>query len=161
MSLKLINLMFVAVLAQFATSASAEIELVFEPTNQEGAVTVNAGTAIFEQKNGITKFLENVVVTHSAITLTCDEAIIKTVEVGSSEIEYVRANNNLKMTNESGEATSEWGIYFVQEGIIKMYNNVRIQTDSFVLTGEEFVYDLETGNGTMLQESSVDISISE
>lgn len=144
-----------------ATAAMSDVELIFKPTNQNEVVTVKSDTAIFDQNEGVSRFLGNVLVTHSTITLTCDEAEVKTLETDSGDIEYIRVNNNVVMTNESNKVTSIWGLYSVPEGKIWMYEDVRITTPTFVLTGQEFEYDLVTGEGKMKENSAADIQTSE
>ena len=122
---------------------------------------VNADKAVFERGTGVTKFTGGVTVTHATLQLTCDEAEVKTVDADSGDIAYIRVDRNVVMINEAGEATADWGVYLVPEAVIRLYGGVRITTPAFTLTGPEFLYDLETGQGTLEKGSAADIRISD
>lgn len=160
--MKYLTMVFCALAAlAIARIANAQAELLFDPTNPEGPVVVTAERAIFERGTGITRFTGGVIVTHANLRLTCDEAEVETVAVDSSQIAVVRVFGNVRLINEEADATSQQGIYLVDEGIIRMSGGVRLVTPTFTLSGPEFVYDIETGQGTLEEGGAADIQTSD
>ena len=144
----------------FSGAASAQVELVFDPQSAHGPVVVNAGLATFERGTGITQFHDGVVVTQDRLRLVSDEAEVKTVSPDSPEIDYVSVSGNVEMTTEGGRVTARYGIYSVQQGLIRLQDNIRVKTESFTLTGQNFVYELETGKSRLSGKAAADITTS-
>ena len=150
----------IAAVLAFASAASAQVELVFDPQSVHGPVVVNAEMATFERGTGVTKFVGGVVVKQEKIRLEADEAEAKTVSPDIPEIQYVSVNGSVKLTTEAGIVTAGLGVYHVQEGTIELHGNVRVTTESFTLTGQDFVYDFETGKSTLSGKAAADITTS-
>ncbi len=152
---------FFAATVLAAAGADAQVELLLDPANQAGPVLVRSGKAVFERETGVTSFTGGVTVTHAGLQLTCEEAVVQTADADIGEIEFIRVGKNVVMTSETGEATADWGIYFVPEARIELHGGVRVKTQAFTLTGPEFHYDLRTGKGTLEKGSAADIRIAD
>lgn len=150
----------IAAVLAFASAASAQVELVFDPQSARGPVVVSAELATFERGTGTTKFMGGVVVTQELLRLEADEAEAKSVGPDIPEIQYVSVSGNVKLTTEAGIVTAGHGVYHVREGTVELHGNIRVKTESFTLTGQDFVYDLETGKSTLSGQTAADITTS-
>ena len=153
--------MFIVVAVVMAGSlpVNAQVELQFNPTDQDGPFTVSSERARFDRATGTTSFIGSVVITREALTLTCDEAIVYTSESDRSEVESILVIGNVVMNNEDGEATAQEGEYLLQEALIRLSGGVRIATADFTLVGPEFTYDIETGLATLDEGAAADVNV--
>ncbi len=145
----------------FTYNAEAQVSLVFAPTNTSDPVYVEAFEATIERGRQITRFEGGVVVTQGGITLTSDYAEIQTVNPDSSDIQHVLVQGDVELTGETGFVEADEGIYLVQERVVELNGNVRVKAANFSLSGQLFVYNLDTGDSSLTGDSAADIKISE
>ena len=66
---------------------------------------------------------------------------------GDTEILQINADNNVVIISDQGKAFAKRGIYFVNDKIIELYDNVKLEKEGDILVGDKGVFNVLTGKG--------------
>ena len=66
---------------------------------------------------------------------------------GETKILQINADNNVVIISDQGKAYAERGIYFVEEQIIELYENVKLEKEGDILVGDKGIFNVTTGKG--------------
>ena len=71
---------------------------------------------------------------------------------GDTKILQINADNNVVIISDQGEASSKRAIYFVENKIIELYENVKLEKERDVLVGDKGIFNILTGKGELSVE---------
>ena len=63
------------------------------------------------------------------------------------EILQINADNNVVIISDQGKAFAKRGIYFVNDKIIELYDNVKLEKEGDILVGDKGIFNVLTGKG--------------
>ena len=110
-------------------SADKTIEL-----DKEKGVMIATGNAFV--KEGITKLSADMLTAFSCQT-----------KDGETQILQINADGNVIINSDQGNASAKRGTYFVEEKIIELYDNVKLEKDGDILVGDKGEFNVYTGKG--------------
>lgn len=124
--------------AGFKHDSKAQIEIASNSLEVQQA----QGTAIFEGE---------VVAAQATLRLTADRLVVS-YETGESgdetgEIQHMRAEGNVFLSNGSETAEGAWAEYDVAGGTMRMGGDVLVTQGQNAIAGEALVIDLDAGTG--------------
>ena len=103
------------------------------------------------QAQGKAVFAGEVVAEQGTLTLTADELVVtyETGEAGdeTGEIQHMRAEGNVFLSNGSETAEGAWAEYDVAGGTLHMGGDVLVTQGENAVTGESLVINLDAGTG--------------
>ena len=115
-------------------SADSKIEV-----NNEDGVMIVTGNAFV--KEGLTSLQADMLT-----AFTCE------TKNGDTKILQINADNNVVIISDQGKAFAERGIYFVEDKVIELYNNVRLEKEGDILVGDKGFFNVLTGKGEISTE---------
>ena len=115
-------------------SADRKIEV-----NNEDGVMIVTGNAFV--KEGLTSLQADMLT-----AFTCE------TKNGDTKILQINADNNVVIISDQGKAFAERGIYFVEDRIIELYDNVKLEKEGDVLVGDKGIFNISTGKGEISTE---------
>ena len=115
-------------------SADRKIEV-----NNEDGVMIVTGNAFV--KEGLTSLQADMLT-----AFTCES------KKGETKILQINADNNVVIISDQGKAFAERGIYFVEDRIIELYDNVKLEKEGDVLVGDKGIFNISTGKGEISTE---------
>ena len=115
-------------------SADNKIEL----DNEEGIIIITGNAFV---KEGLTSLRADMLTAFSCETKNGDTKILQ-----------INADNNVVIISDQGEASSKRAIYFVENKIIELYENVKLQKEGDILFGDKGVFNVLTGKGEISTE---------
>ena len=115
-------------------SADRKIEV-----NNEDGVMIVTGNAFV--KEGLTSLQADMLT-----AFTCE------TKNGDTKILQINADNNVVIISDQGKAFAERGIYFVEDKIIELYDNVRLEKEGDILVGDKGFFNILTGKGEISTE---------
>ena len=71
---------------------------------------------------------------------------------GDTKILQINADNNIIVVSDQGKAFADRGIYFVEDKIIELYDNVKLEKEGDVLVGDKGIFNVLTGKGEISTE---------
>ena len=115
-------------------SADRKIEV-----NNEDGVMIVTGNAFV--KEGLTSLQADMLT-----AFTCE------TKNGDTKILQINADNNVVIISDQGKAFAERGIYFVEDRIIELYDNVKLEKEGDILVGDKGFFNISTGKGEISTE---------
>ena len=115
-------------------SADKKIEV-----NNEDGVMIVTGNAFV--KEGLTSLQADMLT-----AFTCE------TKNGDTKILQINADNNVVIISDQGKAFAERGIYFVEDKIIELYDNVKLEKEGDILVGDKGFFNISTGKGEISTE---------
>ena len=115
-------------------SADRKIEV-----NNEDGVMIVTGNAFV--KEGLTSLQADMLT-----AFTCE------TKNGDTKILQINADNNVVIISDQGKAFAERGIYFVEDKIIELYDNVKLEKEGDILVGDKGFFNISTGKGEISTE---------
>ena len=71
---------------------------------------------------------------------------------GDTKILQINADNNIIIVSDQGKAFADRGIYFVEDKIIELYDNVKLEKAGDILVGDKGIFNVLTGKGIISTE---------
>ena len=104
-----------------------------EVDNEQGVMIVTGNAFV---KEGLTSIQAN-----TLTAFTCE------TKNGTTKILQINADINVVIVSDQGKAFAERGIYFVEDKIIELYDNVRLEKEGDILVGDKGIFNVLTGKG--------------
>ena len=104
-----------------------------EIDNEKGVMIITGNAFV---KEGLTSLRANMLT-----AFTCE------TKNGSTKILQINADNNVVIISDQGKAYAERGIYFVDDKIIELYDNVKLEKEGDILIGDKGIFNVLTGKG--------------
>ena len=121
---------------------SKEIEISadnkIEVDNEQGVMIVTGNAFV---KEGLTSLQADILT-----AVTCE------TKGGDTKILQINADNNIVIISDQGKAFADKGIYFVQDKIIELYDNVKLEKEGDILVGDKGIFNVITGKGEISTE---------
>ena len=109
-----------------------------EVDNQQGVMIVTGNAFV---KEGLTSLQADILT-----AFTCQ------TKNGDTKILQINADNNIIIVSDQGKAFADRGIYFVEDKIIELYDNVKLEKEGDVLVGDKGIFNVLTGKGEISTE---------
>ena len=109
-----------------------------EVDNEQGIMIVTGNAFV---KEGLTSLQADILT-----AFTCQ------TKDGDTEILQINADNNIIIVSDQGKAFADRGIYFVEDKIIELYDNVKLEKEGDVLVGDKGIFNVLTGKGEISTE---------
>ena len=119
-------------------------------TNERDDIEISADNKIeVDNENGVMIVTGNAFVKEGVTSLQADMLTAFTCETkdGDTKIIQINADNNVIITSDQGKAFAERGIYFVENKMIELYDNVRLEKEGDILVGDLGMFNVLTGKG--------------
>ena len=94
-------------------------------------------------------FAGNVIVRQGNLTLRTARLTLAYASQGGIDINRIDASGGVTVTSPSETARGEFAVYDLEEGLITMIGNVRLERGGSYLTGARLTIDLDTGRAVM------------
>ena len=104
-----------------------------EVDNEKGVMIITGNAFV---KEGLTSLQADMLT-----AFTCQK------KNGDTEILQINADNNVVIISDQGKAFAKRGIYFVNDKIIELYDNVKLEKEGDILVGDKGVFNVLTGKG--------------
>ena len=114
---------------QIEISADNKIEV----DNEQGVMIVTGNAFV---KEGVTSLCADILT-----AFTCES------KNGDTKILQINADNNIIIVSDQGKAYADSGIYFVEDKIIELYDNVKLVKEGDILVGDKGIFNVLTGKG--------------
>ena len=121
-----------------------------EDKNNESEIELSADNKIeVDNDKGVMIVTGNAFVKEGLTSLQADMLTAFTCESkkGETKILQINADNNVVIISDQGKAYAERGIYFVEEQIIELYENVKLEKEGDILVGDKGIFNVTTGKG--------------
>ena len=119
-----------------------DIEIVadnkIEVDNEQGVMIVTGNAFV---KEGLTSLQADILT-----AFTCQ------TKDGDTKILQINADNNIIIVSDQGKAFADRGIYFVEDKIIELYDNVKLEKAGDILVGDKGIFNVLTGKGEISTE---------
>ena len=109
-----------------------------EVENEQGVMIVTGNAFV---KEGLTSLQADILT-----AFTCQ------TKNGDTKILQINADNNIIIVSDQGKAFADRGIYFVEDKIIELYDNVKLEKEGDVLVGDKGIFNVLTGKGIISTE---------
>ena len=109
-----------------------------EVDNEQGVMIVTGNAFV---KEGLTSLQADILT-----AFTCQ------TKDGDTEILQINADNNIIIISDQGKAFADRGIYFVEDKIIELYDNVKLEKAGDILVGDKGIFNVLTGKGEISTE---------
>ena len=109
-----------------------------EVDNQQGVMIVTGNAFV---KEGLTSLQADILT-----AFTCQ------TKNGDTKILQINADNNIIIVSDQGKAFADRGIYFVEDKIIELYDNVKLEKAGDILVGDKGIFNVLTGKGEISTE---------
>ena len=126
------------IVSQKGETITAEERIIYYPDQQIAIATGNV----------VAKDAENTVYADKMISY------FKKNTAGDLEMDEVKIYDNVKIVTPEAVATSDRGTYYPNQGKVHLFDNVIINQDGNIITGDHAETDLNTGVSRMLSSSS-------
>ena len=104
-----------------------------EVDNQQGVMIVTGNAFV---KEGLTSLQADILT-----AFTCE------TKKGDTQVLQINADDNLIIISDQGKAFADRGIYFVEDKIIELYDNVKLEKEGDILVGDKGIFNVSTGKG--------------
>ena len=104
-----------------------------EVDNEKGVMIITGNAFV---KEGLTSLQADILT-----AFTCQ------TKNGDTEILQINADNNVVIISDQGKAFAKRGIYFVNEKIIELYDEVKLEKEGDILVGDKGIFNVLTGKG--------------
>ena len=104
-----------------------------EVDNEKGVMIITGNAFV---KEGLTSLQADILT-----AFTCQK------KNGDTEILQINADNNVVIISDQGKAFAKRGIYFVNDKIIELYDNVKLEKEGDILVGDKGIFNVLTGKG--------------
>ena len=104
-----------------------------EVDNEKGVMIITGNAFV---KEGLTSLQADMLT-----AFTCQK------KNGDTEILQINADNNVVIISDQGKAFAKRGIYFVNDKIIELYDNVKLEKEGDILVGDKGIFNVLTGKG--------------
>ena len=107
-----------------------------------------------DKEKGVMIVTGNALVKEGVTSLSADILTAFTCEAknGDTKIIQVNADKNVVIISDQGKAYADRGIYFIEEKIIELYENVKLEKERDVLVGDKGIFNVLTGKGELSVE---------
>ncbi len=143
-----ILVLWISTLACGAFAQGAVLEFTTDSENIDHVV-VKANSGSYDSVAGIALVKGNVVIESGNFVITTVLATVYEGTDGSGSAERLVLEGNVRITSDDLEATSREGEVFLNENLLLLKGNVRLETRSAVLTGELLTYNTDSGIATL------------
>ena len=109
-----------------------------EVDNEQGIMIVTGNAFV---KEGLTSLQADILT-----AFTCQ------TKNGDTKILQINADNNIIIVSDQGKAFADRGIYFVEDKIIELYDNVKLEKEGDILVGDKGIFNVLTGKGEISTE---------
>jgi len=110
-----------------------ETEIIITADNKKGVMIITGNAFV---KEGLTSLQADILT-----AFTCQK------KNGDTEILQINADNNVVIISDQGKAFAKRGIYFVNDKIIELYDNVKLEKEGDILVGDKGIFNVLTGKG--------------
>ena len=117
---------------------------------EEKQIEISADNKIeVDNEQGVMIVTGNAFVKEGATSLSADILTAFTCESknGDTKILQINADNNIIIVSDQGKAYADSGIYFVEDKIIELYDNVKLVKEGDILVGDKGIFNVLTGKG--------------
>ena len=104
-----------------------------EVDNEQGVMIVTGNAFV---KEGLTSLQADILT-----AFTCE------TKKGDTQVLQINADDNLIIISDQGKAFADRGIYFVEDKIIELYDNVKLEKEGDILVGDKGIFNVLTGKG--------------
>ena len=121
-----------------------------EKKEEEKQVEISADNKIeVDNEQGVMIVTGNAFVKEGVTSLSADMLTAFTCESknGDTKILQINADNNIIIVSDQGKAYADRGIYFVEDKIIELYDNVKLEKEGDILVGDKGIFNVLTGKG--------------
>ena len=117
---------------------------------KETEIIITADNKIeVDNEKGVMIITGNAFVKEGLTSLQADMLTAFTCQTknGGTEILQINADNNVVIISDQGKAFAKRGIYFVNDKIIELYDNVKLEKEGDILVGDKGIFNVLTGKG--------------
>ena len=126
-----------------------------EKKEEEKQIEISADNKIeVDNEQGVMIVTGNAFVKEGVTSLSADMLTAFTCESknGDTKILQINADNNIIIVSDQGKAYADRGIYFVEDKIVELYDNVKLEKDGDILVGDKGIFNVLTGKGEISTE---------
>ena len=126
-----------------------------EEEEEKKEIEISADNKIeVDNEQGVLIVTGNAFVKEGVTSLSADMLTAFTCESknGDTKILQINADNNIIIVSDQGKAYADRGIYFVEDKIIELYDNVKLEKEGDILVGDKGVFNVLTGKGEISTE---------
>ena len=119
-------------------------------SKKETEIIITADNKIeVDNEKGVMIITGNAFVKEGLTSLQADTLTAFTCQKknGDTEILQINADNNVVIISDQGKAFAKRGIYFVNDKIIELYDNVKLEKEGDILVGDKGIFNVLTGKG--------------
>ena len=119
-------------------------------SKKETEIIITADNKIeVDNERGVMIITGNAFVKEGLTSLQADILTAFTCQTknGDTEILQINADNNVVIISDQGKAFAKRGIYFVNDKIIELYDNVKLEKEGDILIGDKGIFNVLTGKG--------------
>ena len=158
--MKKISGTIILILSLVCSAANAQSTfLLFDESGDESRnISITSERTVYNTKDYKSVLTGNVRISQDINVVTCDKVTIYFSEENNS-VQLMDLEGNVYMENETSRAFGEFGKYDATSNTVTLTGNVRYFQNQLEAQGDKFVYNIETGEGTL--ESGIEINIEE
>ena len=119
-------------------------------SKKETVIEITADNKIeVDNEQGVMIITGNAFVKEGLTSIQADMLTAFTCQTknGDTKILQINADNNVVIISEQGTAFAKRGIYFVNDKIIELYDNVKLEKEGDILLGDKGIFNVLTGKG--------------
>ena len=117
--------------------------------DSKAPIDLAADRAEAQDRNDRAIFAGNVVVKQGALTLRTARLTLAYADTDGIDINRIDASGGVTVTSPSETARGDFAVYDLNEGLITMVGNVRLDRGGSFLSGGRLTIDLDTGRAVM------------
>jgi lipopolysaccharide export system protein LptA len=129
-----------------------------EGKGSKDPIEITANELLVYKKRNQAIFIGNVKAVQKDTTLFSDKMVVKYKNNNSAKqsekIEKIDAEGNVKIITPKEIATGKRGTYQADNGIFKLFDEVKLQQEGAELFGDVFIHDTKTGKSDLLSNGS-------
>ena len=128
-----------------------------EKKEEEKEIEISADNKIeIDNEQGVMIVTGNAFVKEGLTSLNADMLTAFTCQLknGDTKVLQINADKNIIIISDQGKAYADRGIYFVEDKIIELYDNVKLEKEGDILVGDKGIFNVSTGKGEISTEPS-------
>lgn len=126
------------------------MNLPVEITSDTLEVTKNAQTAVFNGNVQVTQ--GKLVLTANTITVHYQQNKKENTSKNNMPVKKIIADGQVKLNTTTEQASSDQGVYDVEQHMITLNKHVVLQKGKNIVTGSKLIYNLKTGKSQLIEE---------
>lgn len=148
-------LAFLTALPVYAADNAAPFGL--KGGENKGPIEIDADTLDVHQDKQVAVFSGSVVAKQGNMTLKSDRMTVyyrDKAAVGEQKIQKIDVDGNVFITTPAESAKGSKGVYYVDQKIIRLFNNVTLTQGKNILNGDALEYDMTTGRSRVVSQAA-------